>query len=657
MKIRELLESKTTSKPRNFVAKNAQKTTSGAGAHKDKKRAEKQGDVKHKKQAVPMEGVAESKPGWMLKQDPKLAAKVKAKTDLAKKRQASYGDPGAGKSADKKGVAEGSINTYILNVMDEATGEHWAIEVQATSPETAKERAQQQGFKVLRIKEKGMAEGSLNEFAPDGFDSGDGDEFSPEIAKMAQDDGFTKGASLADGATLERAMSINHWHNQHGGMYKQYFAKGFKAGRLEKIRHDNKQYNLNLKLMKDGSIRRGGQGVAESKIQYGVLDHANVNLIIDKSESKPDGVYSFRGILFRVKGGKVTHWATDGKILQAMGRFNTQIGSYSTDAKAKALLKSIKEGVAEGSEEQVYKVVALDKSNALKKPTKLNVKASSIEDVFSRLAANDWYALSINGVEVVAGKRLKQGVAEGSHPSDDWETISDIESKTGKVLGLVLQHLNGTYGFYDVRKSNIESGFSSPQAARQAFVDLHNARRGVAEVSKDTLDRYVTKAVDAHGHADFAARMSKDDPNLRSYHKDQKRTAEKRQQGISRALDRMSKNEDVSEARIDEKAKSKAQQKFMGMVYAAKKGEKPASPEVAKVAKGMSKKSAKDYAQTKHKGKPEHVKETATAGATSAANVSVGAVYKNKRPKIQKPGTNALDMKGGNLMTGGSIKR
>jgi hypothetical protein len=112
-------------------------------------------------------------------------------------------------------------------------------------------------------KAKGMSGGSLNEFAPDGFDSGDGDEFSPEIAKMAQDDGFTKGASLADSATLERAMSINHWHNQHGGMYKQYFAKGFKAGRLEKIRHDNKQYNLNLKLMKDGSIRRGEQGVAE----------------------------------------------------------------------------------------------------------------------------------------------------------------------------------------------------------------------------------------------------------------------------------------------------------------------------------------------------------------------------------------------------------
>jgi hypothetical protein len=59
-------------------------------------------------------------------------------------------------------------------------------------------------------------------------------------------------------------------------------------------------------------------------------------------------------------------------------------------------------------------------------------------------------------------------------------------------------------------------------------------------------------------------------------------------------------------------------------------------------------------------GKPKHVKEDdgggATAGSTSAAMVGVGAVYKNKRAKKQKPGTNALDMNV-NLLTGGSIKR
>jgi len=113
------------------------------------------------------------------------------------------------------------------------------------------------------VPDESVEEGSLNEFAPG--NGGDDDEgFSPEIAKMAQEDGFTKGVSLVDGATLERAMSINYWHSQHGGMYKQYFAKGFKTGRMNKINHDNKQYNLNLKLMKDGSIRRGEQSVEET---------------------------------------------------------------------------------------------------------------------------------------------------------------------------------------------------------------------------------------------------------------------------------------------------------------------------------------------------------------------------------------------------------
>lgn len=56
-------------------------------------------------------------------------------------------------------------------------------------------------------------------------------------------------------------------------------------------------------------------------------------------------------------------------------------------------------------------------------------------------------------------------------------------------------------------------------------------------------------------------------------------------------------------------AVSKAQQRFMGMVHAAQKGEEPASPEVAKVADTMKKKSAKDFASTKHKGLPDHVDE------------------------------------------------
>jgi len=57
MKITQLLEGSKpqkipASKPRNFVVKNQQ--TSGAGSHKDKKKAAKQGDVKHKNKDMEM---------------------------------------------------------------------------------------------------------------------------------------------------------------------------------------------------------------------------------------------------------------------------------------------------------------------------------------------------------------------------------------------------------------------------------------------------------------------------------------------------------------------------------------------------------------------------------------------------------------------------
>jgi len=59
-------------------------------------------------------------------------------------------------------------------------------------------------------------------------------------------------------------------------------------------------------------------------------------------------------------------------------------------------------------------------------------------------------------------------------------------------------------------------------------------------------------------------------------------------------------------------SKSKAQQRFMGMVHAVKKGElspSKVSDKVKKAASSMSKKDAKDFASTKHKGKPEKVKQ------------------------------------------------
>lgn len=61
-------------------------------------------------------------------------------------------------------------------------------------------------------------------------------------------------------------------------------------------------------------------------------------------------------------------------------------------------------------------------------------------------------------------------------------------------------------------------------------------------------------------------------------------------------------------------AQSKAQQRFMGMVHAAQKGEMKPKGQVAKAAKSMTKKAATDFASTKHKDLPEKIKEGEVKG-------------------------------------------
>ena len=98
--------------------------------------------------------------------------------------------------------------------------------------------------------------------------------------------------------------------------------------------------------------------------------------------------------------------------------------------------------------------------------------------------------------------------------------------------------------------------------------------------------------------------------------------------------------------RLDEKAVSKSQQKFMGMVHAAQKGEKAASPQVAKVAKSMGKKDAKDFAKTKHKGLPENIKKEDTIEDESLKMFDRHSVGKRSGPgQVDNP-WNHLHKKG-----------
>lgn len=99
----------------------------------------------------------------------------------------------------------------------------------------------------------------------------------------------------------------------------------------------------------------------------------------------------------------------------------------------------------------------------------------------------------------------------------------------------------------------------------------------------------------------------------------------------------------LTESIIAEKAVSKKQQKFMGMVHAAQKGEKPASKEVAKVAKTMKKKDAEDYASTKHKGLPEKKKAKKESIDPEAFRAEFSKVVEAKKAKKDYDGDGKVE--------------
>lgn len=76
--------------------------------------------------------------------------------------------------------------------------------------------------------------------------------------------------------------------------------------------------------------------------KYG-LTLENERLILDKAKDKKDGCYTFRGVGYRVKNGTVTHFSSNGNILERAYGWNCIVGSYEGyNANGLKILKSIK---------------------------------------------------------------------------------------------------------------------------------------------------------------------------------------------------------------------------------------------------------------------------------------------------------------------------
>ncbi len=219
------------------------------------------------------------------------------------------------------------------------------------------------------------------------------------------------------------------------------------------------------------------------------------------------------------------------------------------------------------------------------------------------------------------------GDAEVELPSD--EPVSDMDDEERKIdemttyeqkleslLEGAMKKVKGKKA-EDKKEDLDEASGVRATDKKKGQVDKSERKQYFVKLEKDNKTRGVTTVADeGESQGEVRDRMKRDNPGWTV-------ASIRVKDEIDEAAEKIAKVEKAAKAKkvkekmvreaielVVEKAVSKAQQKFMGMVHAAKKGEKPASNAVAKAAKGMSKKDAEDFASTKHKGLPEKKKKT-----------------------------------------------
>jgi hypothetical protein len=156
-------------------------------------------------------------------------------------------------------------------------------------------------------------------------------------------------------------------------------------------------------------------------------------------------------------------------------------------------------------------------------------------------------------------------------------------SEAYKTLYSTVENADGE-SFVEVQDFVIEKGMSSS--------DMSSVLKGHKYSKKQLLDMSKKSTKEGrHGEADaFYKEFSKEE-----------KTCAHNIEGEECPLHGKKK----CPSEVKEAAVSKAQQRFMGMVYATKKGKAAPSPEVAAAAASMTKKDAKKFAGTKHDKLPE----------------------------------------------------
>lgn len=230
------------------------------------------------------------------------------------------------------------------------------------------------------------------------------------------------------------------------------------------------------------------------------------------------------------------------------------------------------------------------------------------------------------------------GDADHELPSD--EPVSDMDDEERKIDEMTT---------YEQKLASLLEGAVKEASGVRASdkkkgkVDKSERKQYFVKLEKDNKTRGMTIVADeGEREGELRDRVKRDNigwtvASIRV--KDEiDEAAEKISKAEKTAKNKKEKDAMIKEAlsQVVEKAVSKAQQKFMGMVTAAKKGEKPASKEVAKTAKGMSKKDAEDFASTKHKGLPEKKAKKTDEGQEMMSPPDGATAAPKKDPKTGK---------------------
>jgi hypothetical protein len=168
------------------------------------------------------------------------------------------------------------------------------------------------------------------------------------------------------------------------------------------------------------------------------------------------------------------------------------------------------------------------------------------------------------------------------------EGVLDAALKTDKKVGELHKKVDN-----DVKRMK----------AGKKFKEEVELEEGIRDRLKSAA-KAVKKGVEQENKLQRASGETLDRMKRMTRHKQDKYGPSTLKQRLRTGADHNIDNEKKAK-QVKEGATSRAQQKFMGMVRAAQKGEGASSPEVAKVAASMKKKDVKDFASTKHDKLPE----------------------------------------------------